>query len=604
MDKLFTLKNPPVKELAFYFSALVLCGAFLYIVLHLWSADFRIPFAYSGDAINNGFLIKGTIENGWYMSNPFTGMPFGSEIYDYPLNCNLDISIIKIVSLFSHDWALTMNLYYLLTFPLTAVTSLFTLRKMGVSPLLAIAGSLLFTFLPFHFMRGELHLWIAAYYLIPLIILVVFYLFEDNFLFGQFNDSSSGRCSSFVNRKNIFSLTVCILTAAIFVYYGFFTSFFLLVAGGCAAVSKRKWMPLFNSLLLIGVIVLFILIFNIPTFLYQHAHGVNELALVRNAQGAEIYGLKVIQLLLPIPGHRFPLFAAISRDYAQTAPLANENQSAALGIIGSIGFIILIIWIFYRLFNSHSINHNETWVKINQISTLNLAAVLLGTIGGIGAILSYAGFTQIRSYNRISVFIAFYSILAVVLLLDFVFKKYPFPTSIKWLVPVFFVSVFCLGIYDQTSPAFIPDYYNIKTEYLNDQNFVQNIEKQFPADDMIFQLPYVPFPENDPVNKMKDYDLFRGYLHSTTIRWSYGIMKGRDGDSWQKNIANKPLDMMTKEISLSGFNGVYVDSYGYTDSGKELVASLTSLLGVSPLVSDNGRLYFFDMAPYNAQTVR
>ena len=77
-------------------------------------------------------------------------------------------------------------------------------------------------------------------------------------------------------------------------------------------------------------------------------------------------------------------------------------------------------------------------------------------------------------------------------------------------------------------------------------------------------------------------------------------MKGRYGDFWESGIAGKTTDEMLKALSFSGFNGIYVDSYGYADNGKEIIASLSSILSVTPLKSDNGRLYFFDMTAYNA----
>jgi phosphoglycerol transferase len=118
---------------------------------------------------------------------------------------------------------------------------------------------------------------------------------------------------------------------------------------------------------------------------------------------------------------------------------------------------------------------------------------------------------------------------------------------------------------------------------------------------MVFQLPYVPFPEGNSLFGMTDYALFRGYLHSTTIHWSYGTMKGRYGDFWQSNISSKPVAEMVQGLSFAGFNGIYVDSYGYEDNGKEILSSLSVILTETPLKSDNDRLYFFDMTPYNAQ---
>ena len=76
-------------------------------------------------------------------------------------------------------------------------------------------------------------------------------------------------------------------------------------------------------------------------------------------------------------------------------------------------------------------------------------------------------------------------------------------------------------------------------------------------------------------------------------------MQGRDGDIWQQYISSLPLDEMLLELSLSGFNGIYLDGYGYADGGKEQVTALASILGGQPIISANGRMYFFDMSHYN-----
>ena len=53
---------------------------------------------------------------------------------------------------------------------------------------------------------------------------------------------------------------------------------------------------------------------------------------------------------------------------------------------------------------------------------------------------------------------------------------------------------------------------------------------------MIFQMPYRPFPEAPALGAIADYDLFRGYLHSDDLRWSYGIVKGR-GEDWSALVS-------------------------------------------------------------------
>ena len=100
---------------------------------------------------------------------------------------------------------------------------------------------------------------------------------------------------------------------------------------------------------------------------------------------------------------------------------------------------------------------------------------------------------------------------------------------------------------------------------------------------------------------MVDYSHFRGYLHSKTLRWSYGTMKGREGDSWQRRVAAKPLSELVDALALAGFSGIYVDRYGYSDQGEKLEAALQDLLATKPIVSANKRLSFFNLAEFERQ---
>jgi phosphoglycerol transferase len=588
------------KEVTYYIISLLFCLIFLVWSMQLWSADLSVPFSYTGDAIFEGELIKGIIDNGWLYQNVFVGLPTGLVSYDYPVNAYLDFILMKLISYIFPNWALTMNVFFLLTFPLTTIFTLFVLRQFKISPLPAIVGSLLFTFIPFHFLRGESHLVLSSYFLVPLVILVIFWIFEGDFLLECMKkDLKISSIVSMFNKKTLFSLLVCIGIASAFVYYPFFSCFFIFITGVCATISNKKLIPLLNACLLIGIIVFFLFTFNLPSTQYQLHNGKNPEVAIRYPAESEVYGLKIVQLLLPVNDHRIPIFAQFSSKYAATSPLVNENSFATLGLIGSIGFIILILNLFYQLFTKSTLDDNEILKKIKYLSVLNLSAVLLATVGGIGTVIAYLFFPEIRAYNRISVFIAFFCITAIMMLLDVLLQKYSKNNIKKYAVVGCILIVLFFGIYDQTSDRFIPDYKNIKELFMSDEHFVNDIEKTYPDDTRVFQLPYVPFPENPAVYGMSDYDHFRAYLHSENISWSYGAMKGRDGDLWQREIVTKPLDVLLEDVSFSGFNGIYLDSYGYTDNGKEMISRLSSALQTTPIVSENKRLYFFDMTDYN-----
>ena len=75
-------------------------------------------------------------------------------------------------------------------------------------------------------------------------------------------------------------------------------------------------------------------------------------------------------------------------------------------------------------------------------------------------------------------------------------------------------------------------------------------------------------------------------------------MMGRSGDEWLSSVASLPLADMIKVLSSTGFNGIYLDSFGYEDQGHSIISNLSTILKKDPLISDNHRLYFFDIRGY------
>ena len=65
------------RSLVAYLAAMVGCGVILVLLLQLWRADFRVPFAYGGDAVCTQIWVKGLAEHGWFLENPSLGARAG-----------------------------------------------------------------------------------------------------------------------------------------------------------------------------------------------------------------------------------------------------------------------------------------------------------------------------------------------------------------------------------------------------------------------------------------------------------------------------------------------------------------------------------------------
>jgi phosphoglycerol transferase len=124
---------------------------------------------------------------------------------------------------------------------------------------------------------------------------------------------------------------------------------------------------------------------------------------------------------------------------------------------------------------------------LSHLSVLNISAVLLGTIGGFGALFALLVSPQIGAYNRISVYVSFFTFFTVVLLLDGARQRVCRTRGLRVAFDVVVVALTILGLLDQSAGRFVPQYTGVKSEFLSDAEFVQNIEASVPRAAMIFQ---------------------------------------------------------------------------------------------------------------------
>lgn len=591
------LHKDNLRTIGEYVLAVVVCLLILSWIMQLWRADLRIPFTYTGDSYVYSMFIKGIVDNGWYYHNPAVGAPTGLEMYDFPLPDNFHFLTLKLLALFTSDHALILNLFFLLTFPLTTLTSLFTFRQFSISYLPSLVGSLLYTFTPYHFFRGEGHLFYSAYYMVPLMVLIVLWIYSGKLQLIKRNAETGRPSLNFRNGKVIFAFVVAIIIGSSGAYYSFFGCFLMLVAAVLAFIRNRDRYPIVNAIILTAVISLTIFANLAPSLLYVRKHG-NPQSMPRSAGEAERFGLKIAQLLLPITAHRVPFMARLKHDYSH-APLTNENNNSSLGLAGAAGFVLLLGVLFtYRRAED---DPEDPVDLLPTLSKLNLAALLLATIGGFGSLFALVISPHIRSYNRISVYVAFFSLFAIVLVLEWIAQRKVRTNNGRIIFAVALVVLLVLGVLDQTGKHFVPNYAGLREEYGDNREFIARVEQTVPNSSMVFQLPYIPFPEHPPVHKMLDYDHLRAYLQSKSLRWSYGAIRGRYGDEWQKSVSLLPVPEFLENLSLAGFNGVYVDRNGYEDKGAKIESELTKLLGTTPVTNHTERFAFYPMLEYNKQ---
>ncbi len=561
------------------------------LLLGLGWTDFGVPYLYHYDYLYFSASVKGVLDHGWYLNNPSLGAPGTLAIYDYSGVPNVHFLMIKCIALFTSDWAQALNLFYVVTFPLAAVSALVVFRHFKIASPVAITGSLLFAFAPYHFLR-LLHIVYTNYFFVPLVTLVLLWIVSGKRVI-VFRDADSGRWRFNVRSGiSLASILIAILVSGFGVYYAFFSCFFLVIAGGMAFLNQRNTAALFASWILIGVICTGVALQMAPSWIYKMKHGQNPLVTQFAPMETEKYGMKIAQLLLPVQGHRVSSLAQLREWYDRTAPLSNENRFASLGLAGSVGFLALLIGLFCRRGDEPS--ENLEW----PLARLNIGAVLLGTVGGFSALFAYLISSQLRAYNRISIFIEFFAIFALVLLLAHAYEKL-LKARVSHLIGYAMCGmILVIGLLDQIPTSFKTPYPTIQKQFAEDSAFFTRIEQALPEGAMVFQLPYVTFPISEPLNRMGPYNHIRGYLHTRKVRWSYGALNGRGTQAWQQSVSHLPVQGLVDIVAIAGFKGIYLDRRGYVDGGEDMISRLSEILEALPWVSSSGGEVFFNLEPY------
>jgi phosphoglycerol transferase len=541
--------------------------------MHDW-ARYPLSYTYRGDALANLWVIKTVMETGSPYASPALGAPFGASFFDFPRSEVFFLLFYRTAGLITSNVALTHNVFYLAGFPLVAWSALAVLRReLHVAWPLAVAGAIVFCWLPYHFLRLE-HLHLSNYVAVPIAAWLMLRV--------------GGERPPFFERGGIDAATPALWLAMAVValtssYYAFFAVVLIVGVGAIQALAARSWRPAGSALLVAACIGLALTIALTPVIRYRAVEGLNRLAVARSLRESDVYSLRPIHLLLPSASHTSATLASFARTYNASEPL-NENQVAALGFIGAAGFVLLLLHLF---------TGNRILPAIPALVTLargNLIAVLFGVSGGVGAVVALLVTPQFRALNRISVFVAFFSITAVVTAIDRGVGRLG-----KWRAPVTYgvAAALVLFAFIDQPPAPRHGIATLAATFDSDHAFVDRIEALLPPGAMVYQLPYTQFPEVPPLHREPLYSSMRMFVHSRDLRWSYGGMKGRPGDYWHEALNRLSVPDRLARIGASGFAGIVLDRAALPDAGLTHEQALAALGAVHRIESADRTLVFY-----------
>jgi phosphoglycerol transferase len=569
----------------FFFSKLTLlqiCVTILILALSLGldSMDFSVPFNFWGDTLWQSVPIKSLIEN----SNPYfipnLSAPYGLPSAGFPCITNLDWLVMKCIAFVNRSSGFVLNVFWLFTIILTSFSCSVSLHLLGLKK--KIICSLLgisYALLPYAFFRNVAHINLV-YYAVPPICLFVIHL---------------SRGFPKKNNREIFVVGILAIATQGFgyLYYTFYTLILLFVSTLIGYCKNQDYRILKIGTLAIFVSMLCSVVNLTPTFYSWNKYGKPDQIGFKTSQESEIYAIKLRQMLVPNKDNCIPLLSLWGKNDASIPfPNENENKSARLGLLASIGFLILLLNIMGRLVLPNS-KRDEL---LDTLSAFTIFIFLVATVGGIGAIINQI-ITEFRCYNRISVFISFFALAGLAIWYEYVLtlvnRKY-----IKNIILMLGSGLYAIGIYDQLLDAKHLKQ-RLQTDSLKSQeikSFVQKVEHALPIGSSIFQLPARPFPLDASNQQMLPYDHAYGYLNSDKLRWSWPSFTMRH-KNWQNTISELKGRTLLEALVISGFTAIWIDKNGYTDQASSVIDDLKSGGAVELLASQSARYVILDLRP-------
>jgi phosphoglycerol transferase len=537
--------------------------------------NFDLYAVFGKDGTFGMTLVKSIQENGllgiWLNSR--IGAPETATLIDYPAIGNIMVLILWVISWFTTSTPRIMYIYLILTFILDGVSMSLLLRKIKINKETAFVISSLFAFAPYHFYRYLGHSSLINYMYVPIAIYLAL-----NIL-------------GVINNEKKWKIVICaILLGLGYGYYYAFGLILLAVAYLVRFIRLEKKRKIVEQLWISVTVLTTVFLSLMPKIIYTILNGSNTEVGHRAFFEQEVYGLKIINLLLPVSYSRIEALRNITASYTTSgAPLVNENAHASLGFIGSIGFILLCLALIVSLTKKTKCEGKE-WELIDFLSLTTLVLVLMGAIGGFGEIFNWAITSQIRCYNRSSIYIMGLSLIMIAILMNKVECKK------KSLSIILCIIILGVGCFDQIKiyPANWQES-GIKPSQEMYKSFFTEVENSLDNGAMVYQLPYMDFPEAGAINGISDYKHFVAYLFTNDLRWSYGAVRGRNLVAKELNVDDGMTYKFLIGIRKAGFQAVYIDLDGYVDGGKQIMEFYNGL-GITPMVSGDGKLYVYDIS--------
>lgn len=551
-----------------------LLGLLLVVGLVAWSYDLfhfnlRIPIEFRGDSVLTMSSLQNMIHGGWYFETRQLGYPTGQALQDYPAVADgLLLVASRLLTVLSQNPAVAFNVLFLAAFPLNYLGCFVGLRILRVSGSLSAILSVVYAVVPFNFLHGPGHVGLVWNFGIPIWLAFVIRQSSDDPVIPDGTKVLAGGSGS--RRAALVVLLIGVLGGATGFYY---FVFFLLAAIPIGINEVRKQRNLRSAWILIsaGVAMAVFMIQVIPILVFQSQYGGNSSAARRTLGELAFYGLKPVGLIVSAPYSRLKDLTGWLDSFE-----TNSENATSLGLVLGLALVFLLLIALFR-------------TKQKRLGeSLILYYLFIGMPFGGGYLIGLLGFTQLRVWSRLSIVLA---ALVILNLSKWIATAAALNAGRAALVGSLVVAGVLIQVLDTVPENRSQAEAGIDREWGELRDFTARIDRRYGEGLAIFQLPIIPFPENPPVGRMTDYEHLKPYLLNSDMRFSYGGIKGRT-IPWQERLGSDPASQI-KGIRVAGFDGVWVDRFGWNEATNPYEPILANEYGLKPIVSETGRYIFY-----------
>jgi hypothetical protein len=470
------------------------------------------------------------------MVNHSLGAPFTADFSLAFIPDDFQVEILRILMHMTRDPFVAVNLFYLLTFGLCAVTFLLLADTFKLSRWISAPLALSYAWMPYHFTRMDAgHVFLAAYYMIPIGIIYLHRLFE--YLTSSLPNFFP---SSIVRRIGFVTGIVAVGSSG--TYYGVF---FALLAATMILLVPQLNQPFRLTARRGGLTTLVSFLFIAAPFVRivsSRFRGL-ETVLTRSPEESVQFGGSIARLLVPwgvwLPAKLKPVV------------FPTEFEWTISPILGVIGVWILIVGIAVSMSGRFRTNTNQKSIRF-----IFIWALLFYTAAGVSLVFAYAIDPSFRCWNRLSIVIMTLALVALGVTLSR-FGKF----NKAW-----FPILLAIAVVSQLSPLRDsgigpePDTVS-KGAYNSLRQVATVIQQSIKPGCQILQLPIMALPEGGQIGQVGNGSHLWLPLILEDYRWTYGAVRGTmAGKFWTMNPPT--AKQIVSKLNSNEICAVLIDSRG------------------------------------------